>query len=55
MQRHRVELRERLLRGGIARRHVERYLTELSDHLADLRLVEVSGRTERSGCGNRRN
>jgi hypothetical protein len=30
------ELRERLLRGGVAPRHVRRYLTELSEHLADL-------------------
>lgn len=29
-------LRERLLRGGIAPRHVRRYLRELDDHLADL-------------------
>ena len=34
------ELRERLLRAGIAPRHVRRYLTELSDHLADLRAEE---------------
>lgn len=30
------ELRERLLRAGIAPRHIRRYLAELSDHLADL-------------------
>lgn len=30
------ELRERLLRAGVAPRHVRRYLAELSDHLADL-------------------
>jgi hypothetical protein len=30
------ELRERLLRAGVAPRHVRRYLTELADHLADL-------------------
>jgi hypothetical protein len=30
------ELQERLLRAGIAPRHVRRYLAELSDHLADL-------------------
>lgn len=29
-------LRERLLRAGIAPRHVRRYLRELTDHLADL-------------------
>jgi hypothetical protein len=30
------ELRERLLRAGVAPRHVRRYLAELVDHLADL-------------------
>lgn len=40
------ELRERLLRAGVAPRHVRRYLPELSDHLADLRAEE-----ERSGLG----
>ena len=30
------ELRERLLRGGVAPRHVRRYLSELADHFADL-------------------
>lgn len=34
------ELRERLLRSGVAARHVRRYLAELSDHLADLRAEE---------------
>jgi len=34
------ELRERLLRAGIAPRHVRRYLAELADHLADLRAEE---------------
>ncbi len=29
-------LRETLLTGGIASRHVRRYLSELSEHLADL-------------------
>ena len=38
------ELRERLLRAGVAPRHVRRYLAELSDHLADLTAEE-----ERSG------
>jgi hypothetical protein len=38
------ELRERLLRAGIAPRHVRRYLRELSEHLADLR-----GEEERAG------
>lgn len=30
------ELRERLLRAGVAPRHVRRYLRELTEHLADL-------------------
>jgi hypothetical protein len=34
------ELRERLLRAGVAPRHVRRYLTELGDHFADLRAEE---------------
>lgn len=34
------ELRERLLRAGVASRHVRRYLAELADHLADLRAEE---------------
>ena len=40
------ELRERLLRAGVAPRHVRRYLAELSDHLADLTAEE-----ERTGRG----
>jgi hypothetical protein len=36
MPRQLHELRERLLRAGVAPRHVRRYLVELSDHLADL-------------------
>jgi hypothetical protein len=36
------ELRERLLRAGVAPRHVRRYLAELADHFADLRTEEVS-------------
>src|ERR1700730_5057535 len=39
------ELRERLLRAGVAPRHVRRYLAELADHLADLRAEE-----ERAGA-----
>jgi hypothetical protein len=39
------ELREGLLRAGVAPRHVRRYLAELADHLADLRTEE-----ERAGC-----
>ena len=31
-----ANLEDRLLRGGIAPRHVKRYLRELSEHLADL-------------------
>jgi hypothetical protein len=60
MQKRLVELRERLLRAGVAPRHVRRYLSELADHLADLRVEERrSGRSlaeaeaaalERLGC-----
>lgn len=32
----RNELRERLLRAGVAPRHIRRYLAELADHLADI-------------------
>lgn len=40
------ELRERLLRRGVAPRHVRRYLSELSDHYSDLVAAEESaGRT----------
>ena len=40
------ELRERLLRAGVAPRHVRRCLTELSDHFADLTAEEQrAGRT----------
>jgi len=38
------ELRERLLLAGVAPRHVRRYVKELADHLADLKVEE-----ERSG------
>ncbi|HUZ94805.1 MAG TPA: hypothetical protein VMU57_07815 [Edaphobacter sp.] len=34
------ELRERLLRAGVAPRHVRRYLCELGDHLSDLKVDE---------------
>ena len=34
------ELRERLLRGGVAPRHVRRYVTELREHWADLTAEE---------------
>ena len=40
------ELRERLLRAGIAPRHARRYIAELADHLADLTEEE-----ERAGRG----
>lgn len=36
------ELRERLLRGGVAPRHVRRYLRELGDHLSDLKVDEMN-------------
>lgn len=40
------DLRERLLRAGIAPRHVRRYLAELSDHIADLATEEhIAGRS----------
>jgi hypothetical protein len=42
------ELRERLLRAGVAPRHVRRYMTELAEHLADLTAEE-----ERAGRGQR--
>lgn len=35
-----AELRERLLRAGVAPRHVRRYLSELADHFTDLRAEE---------------
>jgi hypothetical protein len=37
------DLRERLLRAGVAPRHVRRYLSELTDHLADLTTEEERG------------
>jgi len=41
------ELREHLLRAGVAPRHVRRYLAELADHLADLHSEEErAGRSE---------
>jgi hypothetical protein len=40
------ELREQLLRAGVAPRHVRRYLAELQEHLADLVAEELrTGRT----------
>lgn len=35
------ELRKRLLRAGVAPRHVRRYLAELADHLGDLTNEEL--------------
>ncbi len=40
MERLFSELRERILRAGVAPRHVRRYLRELADHLADLTAEE---------------
>lgn len=42
------ELRERLLRAGIAPRHVRRYVTELKDHFDDLVREEIAGGASRS-------
>jgi len=48
MERPFHELRERLLRAGAAPRHVTRYMTELADHLADLRAEEeLAGRSRK--------
>jgi hypothetical protein len=42
-----VDLRERLLRAGLAPRHVRRYLAELSEHLVDLTAEEQrAGRSD---------
>jgi hypothetical protein len=42
-----IELRERLLRSGVAPRHVRRLVAELSDHLADLAAEErLAGRSD---------
>ncbi len=43
------ELRERLLRAGVAPRHVRRYLRELAEHLADLRAEDEATALERLG------
>lgn len=37
-----AELRARLLQSGVARPHIERITLELSDHLEDLRMEEIS-------------
>lgn len=44
------ELRERLLRAGVAPRHVRRYLNELADHFADLRAEEERAGRSRAGA-----
>ena len=58
MPKHFHELRERLLNAGVAPRHVQRYLKELADHLADLRAEEVRrawpGRGGIGGAGQAR-
>ncbi len=41
------DLREKLLRAGVAPRHVRRYLTELNEHLADL--IQVQHGTGHTG------
>jgi hypothetical protein len=42
-----IELRERLLRSGVAPRHVRRLVAELADHLADLAAEErLAGRND---------
>jgi hypothetical protein len=38
-----IEFRERLLRGGVAPRHVRRLVAELADHIADLAAEERLG------------
>lgn len=43
-------LRERLLRAGIAPRHVSRYLAELRDHFDDLVREEIADGKERSAA-----
>ena len=42
------ELRERLLRAGIAPRHVRRYLSELDDHLSDV-VGQLRSEEQRNG------
>ncbi|MGC2636462.1 MAG: permease prefix domain 1-containing protein [Acidobacteriaceae bacterium] len=46
------ELRERLLRAGVAPRHVSRYLAELSDHLSDLTAEEARGGLSRADAAS---
>ncbi|HEY7335530.1 MAG TPA: permease prefix domain 1-containing protein [Bryobacteraceae bacterium] len=47
------DLRERLLRAGIAPRHVRRYLAELSEHLADLTAEEERAGRSRADAESR--
>ncbi len=49
------ELRERLLRAGVAPRHVRRYLIELREHWADLTWVLGTGRpvVDKTGLAGR--
>jgi hypothetical protein len=42
------ELRERLLKAGVAPRHIRRYLHELSEHLADLKAEEIAAGRNRT-------
>ena len=44
------ELRERLLRAGIAPRHVRRYISELRDHFADLVREEMKAGATQDGA-----
>jgi hypothetical protein len=43
-------LRDRLLRGGVAPRHVTRYLKELTEHLDDLIAAEEQGGLDRAAA-----
>lgn len=47
------ELRERLLLAGVAPRHLRRYLSELRDHLADLKAEEERAGRNRSEAEKR--
>ncbi len=46
-------LRERLLKAGVAPRHVRRYLRELSDHVADFVTAEEAAGSVREDAENR--
>ena len=44
-------LEDRLLRGGIAPRHVKRYLRELDEHLSDITEAQAAaGQDAPTGC-----